>query len=277
MTPADPYTGWRLRRLAIGALASFLQVGCSSGSAVRLKGPDAGAGLTWPDVMSSWSSAGPDSSLYSLSVFSEPPDGMFVRGVSYARPVEATCQTFRTEQYLQRSSDRDDWILFLMVSSYVPTRYQIIPNDSFGTERTAQILVKHVVHGKEIERHTGLAGTVEVTAVPSTAQDQIAGATFVIQGSVEFSDTESLQQGCSVGGAVDGTKQESTCSCLGADGTSFSCSRGVDETSCCIDRNASRRTFTIAVSSVPCADACLTTSMLLRSFCTNLGASSSSL
>lgn len=277
MTPGKPSAGWCLRHLAIGALASFLLVGCSSGSAVRPKTPDAGVGLVWPDVMSSWSSAGADSSLYSLSVFSEPPDGMFVRAVSYARPVEATCETFRTEQYLQKSSERDDWILFLIVSSYLPTRFQVTPNDSFSTEKTAQILVKHVVHGKEVERHTGLAGTIEVTAVPAATQDQVAGASFVIRGSVEFSDTESLQQGCSVGGAADGTNQVSTCSCLGADGGIFTCPGSVGEPSCCIDRNASRRTFAIAIAYAPCADACLATSMLLQSFCTQLGASSSSL
>jgi len=275
MTRLGLSTSGRLGALAPGALAALLALGCHSGSG---RSPDTGIALAWPDVMSSWG-AGRGSSIYSLSFFKEPPSGMWVRAVSYATSVDTPCEVFTREQYLQASSERDDWVLLLQVSSNSTTDFQLGPVDSYGGEASAQIVVKHIVHGKEVERHTSLAGTIEVTVAPPTIESQRSGTTFLAQGVVEFSESESLQGGCLGGGWVSvdgGANQESTCVCLAADGGSFNCPGVLGQPSCCIDLDAPRRSFSVSISATPCANACLASDLLLRSYCIDLGAAGGS-
>lgn len=233
-------------------------------------------GIGWPAVASSWASR-QDSAIYSLSFYAEPPDGMFVRTVSYAATVEQTCQVFASEQYLKASSERDDWVLLLQTSQSVAGEYRIRAADAVGGEPTAQVLVKHLVHGREVERHTGIGGTVAIRDVPGTTDAQKAGATFHVQGNVQFSDVEALQQGCSVGGAVDAAAPELTCTCGTSAGGTFTCPGVAEQASCCIDRSASRTSMAVDLVAAPCGDACLATDLTLTTYCLQLGNSGGTL
>lgn len=136
---------------------------CAEPPSAPVESSTGGAG-GWPGIGSAWGSAH-DGSIYSLSFFDAPPDGIYVRSVSYASSPGDTCEVFAKEQYLQASSERDDWVLLLQVSRNVVGTFRVQPDDRTGAELTAQVLVKHIVRGKEVERHTGLAGTAVVTEV----------------------------------------------------------------------------------------------------------------
>jgi hypothetical protein len=151
------------------------------------------------------------------------------------------------------------------------------PDDRTGAELTAQVLVKHIVRGKEVERHTGLAGTAVVTEVADSIGAQTSGTRFAVAADVEFSDLETLQRGCSFGGDVDGGVAQPICTCQSADGTTLTCQGALSEPSCCIDVAATRHTVPIRIDSAPCEQACLARDLTLRTYCSQLGASSNSL
>lgn len=220
--------------------------------------------------MSDWMTEGA-SSIYSMSFVSAPPDGAFIRSWSYVSISGDACSLYRNEIQLQGRSTRDDWRLQLQTSDNTAGVFPIDVSNRVGSEPSAQVLVVHMVNAVEIERHTALSGALEVTSSPTTAEEQNAGMTFVVQGDIEFSTNEaSNRAGCEAYAGDNGTRV--TCHCRGADGDEFTCEAQNGTDNCCIDAAAPRTTFHIALRGTPCGQLCAVTDLTLVKYCTELGA-----
>lgn len=219
----------------------------------------------WAGAMASWRGS-PDHSIYSINFFAPPPDGLMLRAVSYASEPSNTCLEYSKRQH----TPPDDWILQVLFSRDETGTFQVRPTNQAGGEPVAHVLVIRTGGGVEVERHTGLAGTLQVDNVALTAEEQLSGASFVVHGDVDFSTNEADNgEGCAISGGDDALSV--TCYCRSNDGGAFTCNSDQVEPSCCIDLGAPRTTFHIALRATPCPALCATTDLALESYCAELG------
>lgn len=232
---------------------------------------------TWDDVSPAWV-APMSASLYSLA-FDEPAPNslsLFLRAFMYSTAVTDACDVFAMENYLQRSSERDDWVLGVHFSQATTGEYRVDPRDRVGSAKTTQVMIKHIVRGVEVERHTGVGGSLNINSAPSDISEQQNGAGLTVEGSVEFSVDEARQISCSSVSSVDSGLGEVTCTCERRDGSSFTCIAEEQGHNCCVPRDGLTRSFPVAFKASPCAAACVTTSFLLTPLCNELAASGGS-
>ncbi len=225
-----------------------------------------GAGVSdWAGAMARWSGS-PDHSVYSINFYAPPPDGLMLRAISYASEPSDTCLEYSQRQHIPP----DDWMLQVLFSRDETGTFQVRPTNQAGGDPVAHVLVIRTGGGLEIERHTGLTGTLQVDNVALTAEEQLAGASFVVHGDVEFSTNEAdSRDGCAIRGGDD--VMSVTCYCRSNDGGAFTCDSDQVEPSCCIDMGAPRATFHIALRATPCPALCATTDVALESYCAELG------
>jgi hypothetical protein len=225
---------------------------------------DAAGVPDWAEAMGKWSGS-PDNSIYSLNYYAPPPDGLMIRAVSYASQPGDACTEYPTRQ----QTPPDDWMLQVLFSRDETGSFEVRPITQAGGDLAAHVLVIRSSGGREVERHTGLAGLLQVDSVALTAAEQLAGASFVVHGDVAFSTNEAdAVDGCAISGGDDFIS--ATCQCRATNGVTFTCDSDQVDPSCCVDVRAPRVTFHIALGATPCPALCATTDLALLSYCAGL-------
>ena len=119
-------------------------------------------------------------------------------------------------------------------------------------------MLRHFARGVEVERHTGIAGTLSVIAAPDSIAAQQQGATLSVQGVVEFSEEEARQTSCSSVNPVDTEQGEIACTCERRDGSTCTWVAEKQGENCCIAREAPTQSIRIAFDALSCPAACVT-------------------
>lgn len=224
--------------------------------------------MIFDEAVAGWETDGA-MGIFSLGFFGEPPEGMYVSAVSYLARHEDSCDVYEDDSILQASSPHDNWVMFLFLSKATTGDFAVQWSDESGEPLSAQVLVKHVAQGVEVERHTSLSGSLTVTRVPQTIDEWAEGVTLELSGTVEFATSEDKSLGCAVGGTVD-QEQPPQCECRTASGERYTCEGALGEVDCCIDVESPRKSMNISLTTVQCAPVCSSEGLLYQRYCADL-------
>jgi hypothetical protein len=211
---------------------------------------------SFEEVRARWSAEG-QQGIFSLSWQEYPEPLLFIHAGAYFGRGEDSCAVYEEDSYLERSSRYSSWFMQLYLSQVEPGTYEIRAQDAVGEPPVAQVLVYRSEKGELKERHTAIAGELEVSEAPTSTAEWHAGGGLHVRGRIEFSSEEDDQrQGCEIGSTSDGAPTV-TCHCARADGTDYTCTQDdVGGPSCCIDVTAPRLTLDVDLTGAQCKALC---------------------